>query len=73
MTAASIPAAGALAQLALALASGRVRVVDLTHTLSPDFPTIVLPPEFGHAHRSAWKKFPATMRAARRGIGTRSP
>ena len=30
-----------------ALASGAVRVVDLTHTLREDFPTIVLPPEFG--------------------------
>ncbi|MFN4098263.1 MAG: cyclase family protein [Pararhodobacter sp.] len=29
-----------------ALASGAVRVVDLTHTLTEDFPTIVLPPEF---------------------------
>ena len=36
-----------LAELAGALASGRVRVVDLTNTLSPDFPVIVLPPEFG--------------------------
>jgi kynurenine formamidase len=25
----------------------RVRVVDLTQTLSPDFPTLVLPPQFG--------------------------
>lgn len=30
-----------------ALASGVVQVVDLTHTLTEDFPTIVLPPEFG--------------------------
>jgi kynurenine formamidase len=29
------------------IASGRLRVVDLTFTLSPDFPVIVLPPEFG--------------------------
>ncbi len=36
-----------LATLALALASGRVRVVDLTQTLSPDFPQIALPPEMG--------------------------
>jgi kynurenine formamidase len=36
-----------LAQLALAIAAQDVRVIDLTHTLSPDFPTIVLPPEFG--------------------------
>ena len=36
-----------LAQLMTALASGQVRVVDLTHTLAPEFPQIVLPPEFG--------------------------
>jgi kynurenine formamidase len=38
-----------LADFAAALAAGRVRIVDLTHTLDPDFPTIVLPPEFGQA------------------------
>ena len=38
---------GSLAMLVADLASGRVQVVDLTHTLSPDFPQIVLPPEFG--------------------------
>ncbi len=36
-----------LAELAAALASRRIRVVDLTQTLSPDFPQIALPPEFG--------------------------
>jgi len=36
-----------LAMMSGALASGAVRVVDLTHTLTEDFPTIVLPPEFG--------------------------
>ncbi|MCA0425629.1 MAG: cyclase family protein [Proteobacteria bacterium] len=30
-----------------AIASGGVKVVDLTFTLSPEFPTLVLPPEFG--------------------------
>jgi kynurenine formamidase len=30
-----------------AIATGAIRVVDLTQTLSPEFPTIVLPPEFG--------------------------
>ena len=29
------------------LQSGALRVVDLTHTLSPDFPALVLPPQFG--------------------------
>ena len=38
-----------LVQFAGAVASGAVRVVDLTFTLSPDFPVIVLPPEFGQA------------------------
>lgn len=36
-----------LAQMALALADGSVKCVDLTNTLSPDFPVIVLPVEFG--------------------------
>lgn len=34
---------------ARALASGAVRVIDLTHTLSPDFPVIVMPPELGQS------------------------
>ena len=38
-----------LLDFAAAVASGAVRVVDLTFTLSPDFPVIVLPPEFGQA------------------------
>ena len=29
------------------LRSGALRLVDLTHTLSPDFPALVLPPQFG--------------------------
>jgi kynurenine formamidase len=37
----------ALADFATALAAGRIRVIDLTQTLSPDFPTIALPPQFG--------------------------
>jgi len=40
-----------LNQLALALASGDTKVVDLTHTLDPDFPVIILPPEFGQCAR----------------------
>jgi kynurenine formamidase len=44
-TAPTTPAA--LAPLLLALAQGHVRVVDLTQTLSPDFPALVLPPELG--------------------------
>lgn len=37
----------ALASFAAALACGEIRIVDLTATLDPDFPTIVLPPELG--------------------------
>ena len=29
------------------IASGAVRIVDLTHPLTPDFPVMILPPEFG--------------------------
>ena len=36
-----------LAGLVAALATGQVRVVDLTQTLVPEFPAIVLPPEMG--------------------------
>src|SRR5277367_6271217 len=32
---------------ATAVANGSIAVIDLTHTLSPDFPTIVLPPNWG--------------------------
>jgi kynurenine formamidase len=40
-------AASTLNSLVADLLSGRVRIVDLTQTLSPEFPQIVLPPEFG--------------------------
>lgn len=40
-----------VSDVAMALASGTARVVDLTHTLDPDFPVIVLPPEFGQCAR----------------------
>ena len=37
--------------LSAALTTGEVRIVDLTHRLDPDFPVIVLPPEFGQCER----------------------
>lgn len=40
-----------LGELAEKLINGSVRVVDLTHTLDPDFPVIILPPEFGQCAR----------------------
>ena len=33
------------------IANGQTKVVDLTHTLDPDFPVIILPPEFGQCAR----------------------
>ena len=33
------------------ISAGGIRIVDLTHTLDPDFPVIVLPPEFGQCAR----------------------
>jgi kynurenine formamidase len=36
-----------LEQLTIDLASGKVRIVDLTQTLSPEFPALQLPPQFG--------------------------
>ena len=38
-----------LAQFAAGIASGQIRVVDLTHTLDPEFPSIVLQAELGQA------------------------
>ena len=40
-------ASALLPHLVSALAAGRIRIVDLTQTLSPDFPQISLPPELG--------------------------
>lgn len=40
-------AAEALLAFASGVASGTIRTVDLTQTLSPETPTLVLPPEFG--------------------------
>ena len=36
-----------LSQFVTAYAAGSIRVIDLTHVLSPEFPTLVLPPQFG--------------------------
>ena len=41
----------ALTSLASAMANGEVVTIDLTHTLDPDFPVIILPPEFGQCAR----------------------
>ena len=38
-----------LSQLVEAFSSGKIRVVDLTQTLAPEFPSISLPPEMGQA------------------------
>ena len=40
-----------LSKLASALADQSVKIVDLTHTLDPDFPVIILPPEFNQCAR----------------------
>lgn len=40
-----------LTDLATGIADGTIRLVDLTHTLEPDFPVIVLPPEFAQCAR----------------------
>lgn len=40
-----------LARMAQSLLTGDTQVVDLTHTLDPDFPVIILPPEFGQCAR----------------------
>lgn len=38
-----------LTALAVQIVDGSLKLVDLTHTLSPDFPTIVMPPELGQS------------------------
>ena len=38
-----------LAGLMSSITAGGIRVVDLTETLTPEYPTITLPPEFGQA------------------------
>ena len=38
-----------IAAFAAGLAAGRLKIVDLTQTLDPDFPVITMPPEFGQA------------------------
>lgn len=40
-----------LTKLATAIANESVKIVDLTHTLDPDFPVIILPPEFNQCAR----------------------
>ena len=40
-----------IANVTDALTNGQARIVDLTHTLDPDFPVIILPPEFGQCAR----------------------
>jgi kynurenine formamidase len=51
MNAVDIKSVDLLAQMAGAIASGSIEVVDLTHTLDQDFPVIILPPEFGQCAR----------------------
>lgn len=51
MSGASVDSAALLTGLAQSLGSGGIRAVDLTHTLDPDFPVIILPPEFGQCAR----------------------
>ena len=41
----------AVTNFAGALMNGDAQIVDLTHTLDPDFPVIILPPEFGQCAR----------------------
>ena len=38
-----------LGELVQGLTAGNLRLVDLTETLRPEYPTIQLPPEFGQA------------------------
>ena len=52
------------------IARARVRVVDLTRTLSPDFPTLVLPPQFRAMRAICDQRDLALRRTRRRRSGT---
>ena len=47
----------ALQELATGIAAGRIRVVDLTQTLSPEFPSISLPPKMQLRQRCGSSQF----------------
>ena len=64
----------ALNQLAEALTAGTIEVIDLTHTLDPDFPVIILPPEFGQCARFRMPVDDAPLkRSLRRELGSWIP
>ena len=50
------PHTSVLAAFAAALASRRIEVIDLTQTLTPEFPQIALPPEMGQCRTQAGSK-----------------
>ena len=60
--------------LSSVVAPGGVRLVDLTQTLSPDFPPIVLPPEMGQSRPVRIRTHePAGMRPCRFSHALRRP
>ena len=63
---------GVLGGFVAALASGSIRVVDLTQTLSSAFPTIVLPAPHGQARPFELEEISATTNAGRTATGTTS-
>jgi Predicted metal-dependent hydrolase len=52
------------------LATGAIRIVDLTLTLGPDFPSIVMPPEMGQSRAFRMEEISITTSAAAPGTGT---
>jgi hypothetical protein len=61
-----------LAFLAQGLATGNVRVIDLTQVLSPTTPIIQLPPPFANTPGSSSMRSPTSTPKVRRGTGTGS-
>jgi hypothetical protein len=63
-----------LTRLSADLLTSRIKIVDLTQTLSSEFPALQLPPEFlvryGRLNR---KPFAVTTRKVRAGTGTTFP
>lgn len=61
-----------LQALVSVLATGDVRVIDLTHTLTPAFPSLVLPPEYGQVSGFELETISRYDDRGRTGTGTTS-
>ena len=58
-----------LTKLAQAISEETVKIIDLSNTLSSDFPVIILPPEFGQCEQFKMETCLNMTRMAQLGIG----